>query len=75
MEAALKDSVWLCGDVYSLADIAYAPMLDRLEQCNFLEVFDEYPNLRVWSDHVRRRDAFQKMRPKREERFTNMVIG
>ena len=75
METALSDNEWLCGNAYSLADIAYAPMLDRLEQCKFLEVFDEYPNLQAWSDRVRDRDAFQEMKPKGEERFTNMVIG
>ena len=40
-----------------------------------LEVFNEYPNLQTWSDRVRDRDAFQEMKPKVVERFTNMVIG
>ena len=50
-------------------------MLDRLAQCEFLEVFDDYPNLQAWSDRIRGRDAFQEMKPKGEERFTNMEIG
>ena len=75
MEITLKYSEWLCGNSYSLADVAYAPMLDRLAQCEFLEVFDDYPHLQTWADRIRDRDAFQEMRPKGEERFTNMEIG
>ena len=75
METTLRNNEWLCGNSYSLADVAYAPMLDRLAQCEFLEVFDDYPNLQTWADRIRNRDAFQEMRPKGEERFTNMEIG
>ncbi len=75
MEAALEDNDWLCGDEYSLADVAYAPMLDRLAQCEFTEVFDDYPNLQAWSERVRGRAAFEEMRPKGADRFSNMEIG
>ena len=75
MELALADNEWLCGDTYSLADVAYAPMLDRLEQCDFMEIFGEFSNLLAWSDRIRDRRAFQEMQPKGDERFSNMVIG
>ena len=75
MESALDGNRWLCGSQYSLADIAYAPMLDRLAQCNFLEVFDDFPHLQTWSERVQERDTFEAMRPKGEQRFTNMEIG
>ena len=65
MEITLKDSEWLCGNSYSLADVAYAPMLDRLAQCEFLEVFDDYPHLQTWADRIRDRDAFQGDETKR----------
>jgi len=74
MEVALDSGDWLCGDEYSLADIAYAPMLDRLEQCDWMNIFDGHPNVRLWCDRVFGRDAFQKMRPQEHERLSVMAL-
>lgn len=74
MELALAEGDWLCGDDYTLADIAYAPMIDRLEQCGWIDIFDDHPNVRQWTNRVLERDAFQKMRPQGDQRFSEMAL-
>ena len=69
MELALENGDWLCGDQFSLADIAYAPAIDRLEQCGWLGLFDDYPKVSKWCGRIRERDAFARMRPPDEQRF------
>ena len=71
LEQSLADGDWLCGDQFSLADIAYAPALDRLEQCGWLALFDGFPKLLKWCDRIRGRDAFAKMRPTEAQRMSN----
>lgn len=74
METVLGEGDWLCGEDYSLADVAYAPMLDRLGQCDWLDMFDDYPNVQAWSERVRSREAFTRMRPTAEQRFATLEI-
>ena len=74
MEAALTEGEWLCGNEYTLADIACAPILDRLGQCDWLNLFNPYPRLSAWSEQLRDRDAFKKMRPKDEQRLGNLDL-
>jgi len=69
MEQALAEGEWLCGAQFSLADIAYAPALDRLEQCGWLDIFEDYPRLLKWCDRIRDRDAYATMRPTDEQRL------
>ena len=74
MEAVLSEGPWLCGEDYSLADIACAPIIDRLGQCEWLDLFEPYPHLLIRSSKIRERDAFKQMRPKDNERFTNLEL-
>ena len=74
MEAVLSEGPWLCGEDYSLADIACAPIIDRLGQCEWLELFEPYPHLTTWSSEIRGREAFKKMRPKENERLGNLSL-
>ena len=71
MEVALTETEWLSGSTYSLADIACAPILDRLGQCEWLDLFSPYPKLSSWGEKIREREAFQAMRPKDEQRLGN----
>ena len=72
MERSLKSGDWLCGDQFTLADIALAPSIDRLEQCEWLNVFDNFPSVQKWCDKIRKRETFAMMRPLPEQRFSNM---
>ena len=69
LEDALAEGEWLCGAQFSLADIAYAPALDRLEQCGWLDIFKDYPRLSKWCDRIRERDAYATMRPTDDQRL------
>jgi len=74
MELALSEGDWLCGGEYSLADVACAPILDRLGQCDWLNLFEPYPKLSEWSERIREREAFKEMRPKDDQRFVNLNL-
>jgi len=71
MEQALSENKWLCGSQFTLADIAFGPSIDRLGQCNWLELFDKFPNVTEWCDRISKRAAYSKMRPTEEQRFTS----
>ena len=71
MEDALINSEWLCGDQFTLADIAFAPSIDRLGQCDWLQLFDKFPNVIKWCDRVTKREAYKKMCPSNEQRFSS----
>ncbi len=59
METTLANSQWLAGDTYSLADIAYAPYLTRLEHLQMKELWSERPRLGRWFECLREREAYQ----------------
>jgi glutathione S-transferase len=71
MENTLIDSKWLCGSQFTLADIALAPSIDRLEQCNWQDLFDDFPHVIKWCDRIKKRETYHKMRPTAEQRFGN----
>ncbi len=73
MENELIENKWLCGDEFTLADIAFAPSIDRLGQCGWLELFDNYPNVLKWCDRIKKRNAYVKMQPTAKQRFKNTM--
>ena len=62
MEARLSDRPWLCGEEYSLADIAYAPFIERFQanEMNRLVDWTARPALGDWWARTQERPAFQK---------------
>ena len=61
IEAALAHGPWLAGEVYSLADIAMIPFIDRIRNLRpeFMPMAD-YPRLTAWETALRARPAFDK---------------
>lgn len=59
MEAALTDNLWLTGDTYSLADIAYTPYLTRFDHLNILGILDQRPRLADWYQRNQARPNYQ----------------
>ncbi len=43
MSAALERGPWLCGEMLTLADVAFAPYLTRLDQLKFVGFLDKTP--------------------------------
>jgi len=60
MEATLAGSAWLAGDTFSLADIAYAPYLTRLDHLQMRAMWDERPHLADWYESVRARACYKE---------------
>jgi glutathione S-transferase len=60
MEEALRDSAWLAGNEYTLADVAYAPYLARLEHLGILRLVGERQRLADWYGRCRARPSFRE---------------
>jgi len=59
METILSDGPWLGGDLYSLADAAATPYINRLQMLDLLDLFTvNRPRVRDWFDRVRARPSF-----------------
>ena len=59
MNAALARGPWLTGNVYSLADIAHAPYVTRLDHLKFMSLVDRHPRAADWYERIRQRPAYQ----------------
>lgn len=75
MSAALEQGEWLAGNTFSLADIAIAPAVDRLDACGLFELFEEFPKVADWAKRIQARPAFQRARPKEEQRLRNFSVN
>jgi glutathione S-transferase len=60
MEDTLADQRWLAGDTYSLADIAMAPYVNRLDMLGMSEMWiSRRPRLTEWFERMRSRPSFK----------------
>lgn len=61
MEKALADSDWLVGDAFSMADIAMAPYLNRLQALAMEPVWQQgrMPRVEDWFKRIQQRDTFR----------------
>jgi glutathione S-transferase len=62
MEGQLADGPWLAGKSYSLADIAMAPMINRIEVLPRPEMIgaEQRPKVADWWTRVQARPAFKE---------------
>jgi glutathione S-transferase len=58
IEAALQENLWLAGNTYSLADIAYAPYITRMDHLQFMGLFENRPKTLVWYDQIKARPNY-----------------
>jgi glutathione S-transferase len=59
MQAALEQGPRLVGNELSLADIAYTPYVDRLDQLQLSLMWDKRPKVAAWFDTMRARPSFK----------------
>lgn len=60
MEDALAHADWLAGNVLSLADIAMAPYVNRLDMLGMQEMWvGKRPHLTAWFERMRQRPSFK----------------
>jgi glutathione S-transferase len=69
MERRLTQAPWLGGRTYSLADIAAAPFIDRLEELNLAGLWSGSPGLAGWILRIKSRPAYQTAIPANSQRF------
>jgi glutathione S-transferase len=60
MEEALAQHLWLAGDRYSLADVAFMPYLARLEHLDILGMVGERQRVADWYRRCRARPSFEE---------------
>lgn len=58
-ESALQNGAWLAGKDFSLADIAYAPYMVRLDQLQLAFMWDRRPHVAGWYEKLQQRAGFQ----------------
>lgn len=59
MDEALADGPWLLGDMYSLADVIVAPLIDRMADLGFAHLWEEsYSRTTDWYERIQARPAF-----------------
>ena len=73
LERALAEGPWLAGPQFTLADIALAPMMDRLEFLAMAGLWDGRPRVRDWIARLKARPSYQTAQPPRERRVPGPV--
>lgn len=69
LERRLSEAPWLGGDTYSLADIAAAPFIDRLEELNLTGLWTGKTALTDWVARTKARPAYKEAIPDNTQRF------
>lgn len=69
MNATLSEAPWLAGEDYSLADIAAAPVVDRIEHLGMADLWDELPGVKDWVARLKARPAYARALPRDEFRM------
>jgi glutathione S-transferase len=69
MEARLQEVPWFSGHEFSLADIAIAPWIDRLEELNFALLWSGKAAVEDWIGRVKARKGFQIALPRADQRI------
>jgi glutathione S-transferase len=64
MDRALNRSgPWLAGSTYSLADIASAPAIDRIQRLRMADLWEDLPAVKDWVGRLASRAAYKKALP------------
>ncbi len=59
-EALGAEGPWLMGERYTLADIIIAPLIDRMADLGYAELWSDLPAVVDWYDRMQARPAFKK---------------
>ena len=63
MEQSLSKSPWLAGRSFSLADIAVATFVDRVEHLLFDFLWEDHPGVQDWIGRIKARPAYDSAKP------------
>lgn len=73
LEERLARCRWLAGDTYSLADIAVAPMLDRMAFLGLSDLWRDKPGIAGWFERMQARPAFGQAAPAPQHRMVGAL--
>ena len=74
MDSSLAtDGPWLAGKTYSLADIAAAPVVDRIDRLGMADLWEKLPALKDWVERLTARPAYRQAAPRQEHRMPKPV--
>jgi glutathione S-transferase len=59
MDKALHEGPWLLGAQYTLADVAYAPYVTRLDHLRFGGMLQGRPRVAAWYERMKQRKTYQ----------------
>lgn len=61
MEATLADGrPWLCGDRFTLADIALIPRMETFPAIGITDIYERFPRIAAWAARVKARPSWEK---------------
>lgn len=60
---------WLVGDALTLADIAMAGIVDRIEHCGLARLWDTRPSLAAWVERLKARASYRAAIPTKDQRL------
>ena len=69
MENRLSQSNWLAGDRFSLADISYAPYVDRMEHLCWGDLWQDRHALSDWVGRIKSRPSYRSSIPPDDQRL------
>lgn len=75
MEVALADLPWLAGDTFSLADIAMASFVDRMEHLGLAYRWSACPGVMRWVGALKCRPAYSRALPAESARLPGPLQG
>lgn len=64
-----EDGPWLAGRDFSLADIAAAPIVDRIQALGMASLWDDLPDAADWVERLTARPAYQAAAPPDDQRL------
>lgn len=64
-----RSGPWLAGRTYSLADIATAPVVDRIERLGMADLWEKLPAFKEWVERLTSRPAYARAAPREEARM------
>lgn len=70
MEQALREHTWLASNQFSLADLAIAPMVDRMEHLAMAGLWGGLPHVSNWMQHIKARPSYTEAAPAPEQRMS-----
>lgn len=73
MENHLSHAPWLAGDHFTLADVAMAAFVDRLDRLAMEALVAPFPRVADWADRVRQRPSFTAAKGPQAERPDPLV--